>query len=60
MKNRFLIGTDHFKEQGLEGGYFVDKSLLIYDILNGSKVTLLPRSRRFGKNLGMTMKIRKH
>jgi hypothetical protein len=55
MKKRFLIGTDHFKEHRLENGYFVDKSLLISNILNGSKVTLLPRPRRFGKTLGMTM-----
>jgi hypothetical protein len=55
MKQRFLIGTDLFSKHRLANAYFVDKSLLISDILNGSEVTLLPRPRRFGKTLGMTM-----
>jgi hypothetical protein len=55
MKARFLIGSDHFAEHRLEGVYYVDKSLLVSDILDGAKVTLLPRPRRFGKTLGMTM-----
>jgi len=52
---KFRIGTDNFKELIDEGGYFVDKSLLIREIIEGSKVTLLPRPRRFGKTLNMTM-----
>ena len=51
----FKIGTDDFKELIDEGGYFVDKSLLIREIINGNKVVLLPRPRRFGKTLNMTM-----
>jgi hypothetical protein len=52
---KFKIGTDDFKELIDEGGYFVDKTLLIREIIEGSKVTLLPRPRRFGKTLNMTM-----
>jgi hypothetical protein len=52
---KFRIGTDDFKELIDDGGYFVDKSLLIREIIEGSKVTLLPRPRRFGKTLNMTM-----
>jgi len=52
---KFRIGTDDFKEFIEDGGYFVDKSLLIRDIIEGNKVTLIPRPRRFGKTLNMTM-----
>lgn len=38
-----------------EHGYSVDKSLLIKEILDRSDVTLLPRPRRFGKILNMTI-----
>ncbi|OQB39185.1 MAG: putative AAA-ATPase [Euryarchaeota archaeon ADurb.Bin165] len=51
----FRIGTDNFKELIDEGGYFVDKSLFIREIIDGNKVVLLPRPRRFGKTLNMTM-----
>jgi len=52
---KFRIGTDDFKKLRDEDGYFVDKSLLIKEIIEGSDVTLLPRPRRFGKTLNMTM-----
>ena len=56
MKNkRFLIGTDLFSKHRLQGGYFVDKSLLVADIIRGDDVTLIPRPRRFGKTLNLTM-----
>jgi hypothetical protein len=56
MKNkRFLIGTDLFSKHRLNGGYFVDKSLFISDIINGDDVVLIPRPRRFGKTLNLTM-----
>lgn len=36
--------------------YYVDKTLFIKDVLeDGSKVILLPRPRRFGKTLNMSM-----
>ena len=49
------IGNSDFKRVRIEGDYFIDKSLLIHDVLDGSVVTLLPRPRRFGKTLNMTM-----
>ena len=49
-------GTDDFKEI-IENDYlFIDKTLLIRDIIdNGDKAILLPRPRRFGKTLNMSM-----
>ena len=55
MKPRFLIGSDLFAKHRAENVYYVDKSLLVLDILQGADVTLLPRPRRFGKTLGMTL-----
>ena len=50
------IGIEDFKEIIDKNCYFVDKSLMIRDILNsGSKVTLFTRPRRFGKTLNMSM-----
>jgi len=52
---RIRIGTDDFSELRGENGYFVDKSPLIREIIDGSKVALLPRPRRFGKTLNLSM-----
>jgi hypothetical protein len=52
---KFKTGTDDFKKLLDEGGYFVDKSLLIKEVVDGNEVILLPRPRRFGKTLNMTM-----
>ncbi|WBW96282.1 AAA family ATPase [Oceanirhabdus sp. W0125-5] len=56
MKKKIPIGIGDFKEL-IEGDfYFVDKSLLIKDVIDdGAKVILLPRPRRFGKTLSMSM-----
>jgi len=51
----FRTGTDDFKKLRDQGGYFVDKSPLIRSVLDSSEVTLIPRPRRFGKTLHMTM-----
>ena len=50
------IGVDNFKEI-IEGGYYyVDKTLLIKDILDSkAKVNLFTRPRRFGKTLNISM-----
>lgn len=55
-KKYLPIGIDDFKEL-IEGNYyFTDKSLLIQELLNSkAKVTLLPRPRRFGKTLNLSM-----
>ncbi|QXM06619.1 AAA family ATPase [Crassaminicella indica] len=50
------IGISDFKKLITENYYYVDKSLFIKEIINdGSEVILLPRPRRFGKTLNMSM-----
>ncbi|MFH1831284.1 MAG: AAA family ATPase [bacterium] len=50
------IGLCDFEELITKNYYFVDKTLLIKDILDGgAKATLIPRPRRFGKTLNMSM-----
>jgi len=53
---KISIGTSDFKQLRDEDLYYVDKSLFIKEILaDTSRVVLLPRPRRFGKTLNMTM-----
>lgn len=48
------VGISDFRKIIEEQYYFVDKSLLIKEIINsGAEVTLLTRPRRFGKTLNM-------
>jgi len=55
-KKLIPIGIDDFKELVEQNYYFTDKSLLIKELLDsGAKVTLLPRPRRFGKTLNLSM-----
>ena len=50
------IGIEDFEEIRKDGFYYVDKTGLIKDLLNGSgKVNLFTRPRRFGKSLNMSM-----
>ena len=50
------IGYENYKEFIDENLYYVDKTLLIRDIVeNGGKVTLFTRPRRFGKTLAQSM-----
>jgi len=49
------VGSDDFMEFRDQGGYFVDKSPLIRAVVEGSRVLLLPRPRRFGKSLNLSM-----
>lgn len=50
------IGKEDFKEIIDDNCYFVDKTLLIRDIIDsGAKVSLFTRPRRFGKTLNMSM-----
>lgn len=50
------IGISDFAEMIQKGFYYVDKTLMIRDLLdNKAKVTLFTRPRRFGKTLGMSM-----
>jgi hypothetical protein len=50
------IGLSDFKELRRRNYYFVDKSELISEIINeNNKVVLIPRPRRFGKTLNLSM-----
>ena len=50
------IGVEFYKEMIDKGYYYVDKTLLIRDLLEQkNKVTLFTRPRRFGKTLAQTM-----
>lgn len=48
------IGIEDFKKIIDKNCYFVDKTLMIKDLLNsGADVTLFTRPRRFGKTLNL-------
>ena len=56
VKKPIPIGIEDFKEIIDIGYYFVDKTLLIKDLIdNRAKVSLITRPRRFGKTLNMSM-----
>ena len=56
MNKKLPVGISDFEEIITRNYYFVDKSLFIKDLLNsGAKVTLIPRPRRFGKTLNLSM-----
>lgn len=55
-KKKLPVGIDDFRKIIENDYYFVDKSLLIDELLDKrSEVTLLSRPRRFGKTLNMSM-----
>ncbi len=56
MEKRIPIGIEFYKTM-IEGNYYyVDKTLLVKEILEkGASVSLFTRPRRFGKTLAMTM-----
>ena len=50
------VGTSDFRELREYDKYFVDKSMLIKEVIDDeAKIVLLPRPRRFGKTLNLTM-----
>jgi len=50
------LGNSDFKSIIENNNYFVDKSLFIEEVINSqSQVILLPRPRRFGKTLNLSM-----
>jgi hypothetical protein len=56
MKKKMPIGISNFKDIIENDYYYVDKTLLIKELLeDGSKVILLARPRRFGKTINMSM-----
>lgn len=56
MRIKLPVGIESFEEIRKYGYYYVDKTLLIKQVLeDGSKVKLFTRPRRFGKTLNMSM-----
>ncbi len=54
MGKKIPIGIEFYKEMVDKDYYYVDKTLLIKDILDaGTKVSLFTRPRRFGKTLSL-------
>ncbi|AZQ65239.1 hypothetical protein EI427_23790 [Flammeovirga pectinis] len=53
---KFPIGISDFKRVRKDDYYFVDKSLFIEEIINSNASSILiPRPRRFGKTINMSM-----
>jgi len=53
---KLAVGESDFKDIISGHYYFVDKSLFIKDIIDrGDKVILIPRPRRFGKTINLSM-----
>ena len=53
---KISIGIEDFKEIIDKNGYFVDKTLMIRDLIeSNASVTLFTRPRRFGKTLNQSM-----
>lgn len=56
MMEKLPVGIENFAEIRTEGFYYVDKTLLIRELLkHWAKVNLFTRPRRFGKSLNMNM-----
>ena len=56
MKKALPIGVDNFEKIRNEGYYYVDKTMLIKELLDlKGEVNLFTRPRRFGKTLNLSM-----
>ncbi len=56
LKHPLPIGVEFFKDMVTKPYYYVDKTLMIKDMLDkGGKVNLFTRPRRFGKTLALSM-----
>ena len=54
--NKYSLGISDFRNFIESGSFFIDKTLLIKEIIKDkSGVLLFPRPRRFGKTLNMSM-----
>lgn len=56
MKKPLPVGVDNFEKVIKEGYYYIDKSMLIKELLDlKGEVNLFTRPRRFGKTLNLSM-----
>jgi hypothetical protein len=55
-KKQLPVGVSDFKDMMTGNYYYVDKTLFIKEIMDkGDKILLIPRPRRFGKTLNLSM-----
>jgi hypothetical protein len=55
-KRKLPVGISDFNDVITDNYYYVDKTLLIKEIIDrGDKILLVPRPRRFGKTLNLSM-----
>jgi len=55
-KKKLPIGVSDFKDMVTGNYYYVDKTLFIKEVMDsGDKILLVPRPRRFGKTLNLSM-----
>ncbi|MEA3444773.1 MAG: AAA family ATPase, partial [Bacteroidota bacterium] len=55
-RKKLDLGNSDFKDIMINDNYFVDKSLFIKEVIDSeNKVLLLPRPRRFGKTVNLSM-----
>jgi hypothetical protein len=56
ITKKLPVGVSDFKDMVTGDYYYVDKTLLIKEIMDkGDKILLIPRPRRFGKTLNLFM-----
>lgn len=55
-RKRLKIGYSDYQQFMDENGYYVDKTLLIKEVLDSAyQILIIPRARRFGKTLNLSM-----
>ncbi len=54
MKPHLPISQSDFSRIITDGNFYIDKTLFIREVIDGSNVLLITRPRRFGKTLNMT------
>ena len=56
MRKALPVGVDNFEKMRKDGYYYIDKTMLIKELLDfKGEVNLFTRPRRFGKTLGLSM-----
>ena len=56
MKKALPVGVENFEDMVKSGYYYVDKTMLIKELMDlKGKVNLFTRPRRFGKTLNLSM-----
>ena len=54
-KKRISIGNYNLRSIINDNAYFVDKTMIIKDVIEADPITLIPRPRRFGKTLNLSI-----